>query len=192
MSKKNSTFAAVMDNNEEKKALQAMFRRWVYMVIAIVASAVLSLHPVFSFQEDKGIIYIRSFSMDQETFYVTQTELRTGAEQITATMSVKGLYFCRRLMLFGCILCLLCFFSKRWRLTLALITAFIAGAYYVLMIYYAMRMSDDHYATLYPNLMAVFPAIVLQMMILVRQNIIKSMITAEDTERGDVEEWLDK
>ena len=100
-----------MDNKADKKLFQAMYRRWIYMLIAIGASMFLLSHPVFSFKEDQGIIYIRSFSMDKTTFYVTQTELKTGAEHITATMSVKGLYYCNWAMLLGCILCFFCFFS---------------------------------------------------------------------------------
>ena len=164
-----------------------MYRRWLYMIIAIAASALLMLRPVLSFQEDKGIKYVRSFSMDPKTFYVTQTELGTGAEQVTATMSVKGLYYCNWAMLCGCILCFLCFWNDTWRILLAIITAFIAGAYYVFMVYYALRMADNHYATLYPNLMALLPAVVLQMMVFLRQNIIKTIVAESDEEEEPAE-----
>ena len=169
-----------------------MYRRWIYMLIAIGASMFLLSHPVFSFKEDQGIIYIRSFSMDKTTFYVTQTELKTGAEHITATMSVKGLYYCNWAMLLGCILCFFCFFSFSWRMRLALITAFIAGIYYVLMVFYALRMSDNHYATLYPNVIALLPAVVLQMMVFLRHNIIRTLIDEDDANKGDTEEWSEK
>ena len=36
-------------------------------------------------------------------------------------------------------------------------------------------MSDDHYATLYPNFMVIWPAIVCQFMVLTRQNVIKQI-----------------
>ena len=152
-----------------------MYRRWIYMAIAIAAAAFLQTRPVFNFQDDKGIIYIRSFSMDQKTFYVTQTTLSDHVPEVTATMSIAGLYWCNKAMLWGSILCLLCFFSNRWRILIATVTAVLAGAYYVLMVYYAMKMSDDHYATLYPNFMVIWPAIVCQFMVLTRQNVIKQI-----------------
>ena len=159
--------------------MKAMYRRWIYMAIAIVAAALLPMKPVFLFQEDKGIIYVRSFAMDQKEFVVTQTEMSTGAQQITATMSVKGLYYCYQAMLWGCILCLLCFFRRRWRIAICTVVTVVAGIYYALMIYYAIQMADLQYATLYPSWTAILPAIVLQMMIMTRQNVINSMTDDE-------------
>ena len=145
------------------------------MAIAIAAAAFLQTRPVLNFNEDKGIIYIRSFSMDQKTFYVTQTTLSDHVPEVTATMSVAGLYWCNEAMLWGTVLCLLCFFRNRWRILIATVTAVIAGLYYVLLVYYAIKMSDNHYATLYPNWMVIWPAIVCQMMVLTRQNVIKQI-----------------
>lgn len=169
-----------MENEETKRAWRAMYRRWAYMAIAIIASVVLFTRPVFSFHEDKGIRYIRSFSMTQTCFYVTQTDLDSHIPEVTASMSVKGLYYCNKVMLWGAILCLLCFFSKLWRIRIAVLTAVSAGAYYLFMIYYALRMTDLHYATLYPNMMAFLPAIVCQMMILTRHNVVQSEIDKAD------------
>ena len=157
------------------------------MAVAIAAAALLGTRPIFNFQSDRGILYTRSFSMeDQKLFVVTQTELRTGAEEVAATMSVKGLYYCSRAMLWGSILCLLCFFSYRGRMSMIYATIAAAGIFYVLMLVYAMRMSDQHYATLYPNFAAVLPAVVLQAMILVRRNII-----AEKVDENNGEETAD-
>ena len=164
--------------------LQTMYRRWIYMILAIIASAFLFTRPVLSFQEDRGIIYIRSFAMDQKVFTVTLTDLKTNVETVTQTMSVAGLYYCNKAMLYGSILCFLCFFSYKWRIRLAMFTAFCSGAYYILMVYYALRMSSDYYATLTPNFMALLPGIVLQMMVMVRQNVIKTIVSEEDEGRG--------
>jgi len=170
----------IMSEVVDHSALYAMYRRWIYMVIAIAASALLFQRPVFDFQEDKGIIYIRSFSMDQHTFYVTQTDLKTGQQEITETMSVNMLYICNKLMLWSCIICLLWFFSRRGRMWIALITALIAGAYYLLMAYYAVKMSDMHYVTLYPHLISALPAVVIEMMILLRHNLIHAGIDEDE------------
>ena len=167
-------------------ARKAMYRRWVYMVVAIVAAALIPMKPVFSFQTDRGIIYERSFSMDDRTFYVVQTELDTGKAHLVATMPVKGLRYCYLAMLWGSILCLLCFYPEwrvwvcvffypEWRVWVCVFTAVAAGMYYVLMAYYAVVIAEDYYATLYPNYMAILPAVVLQMMVLTRRNVIKQI-----------------
>ena len=153
------------------------------MSIAIIAAALLGTRPVFNFQSDTGILYTRSFSMeDQKQFVVTQRELSTGAEEVAAIMSVKGLYYCSKAMLWGSILCLLCFFSYRGRMTLIFVTVAAAGLFYILMIVYAIRMTDQHYATLYPNFAAIWPAIVLQAMLLTRSNMIREKIDEADEE----------
>ena len=164
-----------MTEDEVEFNWNAAYRRWAYMILAIVAALMLEWKPVFSFQEDKGIIYVRSFSMDQKTFVVTQTEMDTNIATVTETMSVKWLYYCYKGMLWGCILCALCFFSWKGRVLISITTAIIAGSYYIFMIYYAMRISDDHFATLYPTIIAIMPAIVCQMMLLVRRNVINDV-----------------
>lgn len=166
----------LLDNGE----LSFMYRRWAYMLIGIVASLLLFTHPVFNFQDDKGIIYVRSFSMDQHYFYVTQTDLKTGAAEITATSPVKGLYYCNKAMLWGCILCFLCFFSNPVRITISYLTAVISGCYYILVVYYALHLADLHYTTLYPNFMVMLPAIVCAMMILTGKNVIQTMVNRID------------
>lgn len=170
---------------EQKKSIipPRMLRRWIYMSIAIIAAALLGTRPVFNFQSDTGILYTRSFSMeDQKQFVVTQRELSTGAEEVAAIMSVKGLYYCSKAMLWGSILCLLCFFSYRGRMTLIFVTVAAAGLFYILMIVYAIRMTDQHYATLYPNFAAIWPAIVVQAMLLTRSNMIHEKIDEADEE----------
>ncbi len=152
-----------------------ILRRWVYMVIAIVAALMLEVKPVFSFQEDKGIIYVRSYAMDQKTFIMTETEMATGASSVAGAMSVKWLYRCYQAMLVGCVLCFLCFFSWKGRVWIAFFTAVIAGSYYLLMIFYAVKISDNFFATLYPNYMAIMPAITCQMMLLVRRNVLNEV-----------------
>lgn len=171
-----------MSPKSENINFKAMVRRWLYMVVAIIAAALMPLKPVFSFQDDKGIIYVRSFSMTDKVFWVTQTELGTGIAHVTSSMPVKGLYYCYLAMLFGSILSLMCFFNDEWRAWICLLTAIAAGLYYVLMAIYAIRIADNFYATLYPNYMAILPAVVLQMMILTRQSVIHTILSATDEE----------
>lgn len=166
----------ILDNIE----MANMYRRWAYMAVAILASALLFLHPVFDFNEDKGIIYVRSFSMDQKTFYVTQTDLKTGVPEITETMSVSWLYYCNKVMLWGCIICFFCFFSNPLRVYITYIVAVISGSYYIIMVYYAMQISELHFATLYPNYMCILPAVVCAMMVLTGQNVIRDGVYRAD------------
>ena len=67
-------------------------------------------------------------------------------------------------------------------MTLIFVTVAAAGLFYILMIVYAIRMTDQHYATLYPNFAAIWPAIVLQAMLLTRSNMIREKIDEADEE----------
>lgn len=173
-------FVTIMSDFFDQGELSAFYRRLSYMAIAIVASLLLFLHPVFNFQEDKGIIYVRSFSMDQKNFYVTQTDLKTGAAEITNTTSVKWFYYFNQAMLWGSILCFLCFFNNPLRITIAYLTAMLSGSYYILVMYYAMMLSDLHYTTLYPNYMVILPGIVCAMMLLTSKNVIQTIVYRAD------------
>jgi hypothetical protein len=144
--------------------------------------------PVFNFQDDKGIIYVRSYEIDTYRVSVVHTRLDNGLKEVVDSTSIAGLHYCNLVMLWGSVLCLLAFFSKRWQIYIALFTAVAAGVYYTLMIFYAMRISDTMFATLYPNFMAIFPAIVCQMMILTRQNIIRSISEVEANEEEETTE----
>lgn len=150
------------------------------MIVAILASIILLHRAPCNFLEDKGILYIRSFSMTQKEFVVTRTDLKTNVSNVVATMSVKGLHYCVVAMIIGSCLCFLCFFSDKWRIILAITTAVIAGLYYVLLVYYISRIADIHFATVYPNFMAILPAVVCQMMLLTRRNIFDELADEEE------------
>ena len=170
-----------MDQEVENSNRNAILRRLAYMAVAILAAALLPVRAVFHFQDDRGIIYVRSFSIDQKVFVMTQTELGTGAATVRETMPVKGLYYCYRVMLWGSILCLLCFFNSRWRIALCDIVALTAGVYYILIIIYAMRIADTYFATFYPDVIAMLlPALVLQGMILTRHSVVRSRVDEAD------------
>ena len=158
---------------EAKTRKIAMYRRWAYMAIAILAASLLSVSSPLSFLQDEGIIYIRSFEMNQKYFTVLQTELDSGVQEVAETMSVKGLYYCYLVMLLGSIGALLCVMSPQTRLWLCVITIVGAGAYYVLLIYYSIRIADVHFATVGVSWGTFLPAIVLEMMVLTHRNVLK-------------------
>lgn len=173
---------------EKKKKINipTWAKQVICIFVAIIASGLLLKLPVFFFQDDKGIMYVRSFSMTPKIFYVMQTEIATGIEEVSATMSVAGLYYCAWAMLLTSLACLLCIYNNRWRMILCVAAAFFAGAYYLLMIYYAIEMTGNHYSTLYPNFVALLPAVVLHMMLLVRRNLAQSIMAEnEDEEQED-------
>lgn len=156
-------------------------RRILYMIVAMIASALMSVEPVFHFQDDKGIIYVRSFTMTDKQVQFTQTELATGITTVMATRSVIGLYYTRIAMLIGSILVFLCFFRNRWRIRLCILVIACASAYYILLIYYAVQLTDEFFLTIIPNITVILPAIVLEMMVLTRKNILHERLYNEDS-----------
>ena len=157
------------------------------MVVAILASVFMLFHPACRFLEDKGVRYVRSISMTQTEITVTQTDLKTNADTVTATMSVKGLYYCVIAMIVGSSLCFLCFFDDKWRIILAIICQMmlltrrsIAGLYYVLFVYYIFQIADKQFATVYPNFVVILPAIIYQMMLLTRRSIFQEIADTEE------------
>ena len=158
-------------SSEDKIRSIAMYRRLAYMAIAIVAAALINVGPVLSFHSDKGIQYTRSFRMDLHEFQVIQTTLDTNVSQIWETMSVNGLYVMQRILFWSCILCLLLFYPTRARWYLTFFIMAIGGVFYILLIYYALKISDMQYATLAPTWVTFMPAIVIGAMVLLNRNV---------------------
>jgi uncharacterized membrane-anchored protein len=150
------------------------------MVVAIVASVAMLSQPACKFLDDKGIRYVRSFSMTQTQITLTLTDIKTNTDTVKDTMSVKGLYYCVIAMIVGSSLCFLCFFDDRWRIIIAIITACVAGLYYILLVYYIFRIADKQFATAYPTFVVILPAVVCQMMLLVRRSIFQEITDAEE------------
>ena len=59
------------------------------------------------------------------------------------------------------------------------ITAFLAGAYYLIMVYYAIRLSDEFYMILYPNFFALLPVAILIIMLSIRKETVNKLVSAE-------------
>jgi len=159
-----------------------MLRRWAYMAIAVVAAVLTTAEPVFSFHSDEGVIYTRSFEMDLKEFRVTQTLLNQTKvdlddkeslpeQQVKDTMSVAGLYVFQKIMFWACIACIFLFYPTRVRWYMTLVIMGIVAVFYALVIIYALRISDMHYATLAPTWVTFMPAIVLAMMVFLNRNV---------------------
>ena len=159
-----------------------MYRRWAYMALAILATWMITLHPVLSFHEDKGIYYTRSFSMDLQQVVVLQTSLDSldpemkevlPKQEVVNTISVYGLYLLQKLIFWTCIVCFIIFYPTRVRWYLSFVIMALAGVFYVLLVYYALRISDMEFATLAPTWSAFMPAVVIAMMVLLNRNVIQ-------------------
>ena len=170
-----SNFAVeYMSTAQKKIPFYIAWRPWIYMAVALVAALLIRIAPVFSFQEEKGIVHVRNFTMDVKEFVEWRTDLQTGAKHVENTLSVWGLYCCYLVMLCGSIACLLCFFDNYLRFLLCTLVILAAGVYYLLIAYYAIRISDEFFATFYLTLTIVCPAVVLQSMAWVRKDIIRN------------------
>ncbi|MBR6017711.1 MAG: hypothetical protein IK073_03725 [Paludibacteraceae bacterium] len=152
-----------------------IFKRWLFMFVAIAAAMTLRYVPVFEFQGDKGIVSNRTYEMDQKNFYAWQTDFETNERVLVGVVSVKGLYYTNLAMIALSVLCLLCFFSDRWRIWLSLVTVLVAGSYYAFMIFYAVKISNEWFPTLYPNLAAILPAVVIEAMVLTRKSLLREI-----------------
>ena len=106
--------------------------------------------------------------MDMKTFSVTQTVLddldeetkaKTYESKVVGQLSVKGLYVFQKLIFWSCILCLLLFYPTNLRLYISAGIIVLGGIFYGLLIHYAMRISDEFFATLTPTWTAFMPCV---------------------------------
>lgn len=165
--------------------MNSSVKRLLYMLVAIIATIPMHFYPDLNFQSDKGIIYMRSYEMDQTHFRVIQTKLDNSENEVVATMSIVWLKRAKWAILGATILCLLCFFNNQWRIIISLLTIVLCGTYYIVLISYSMRISDAEFPTIYPTLITVLPAIVVQMMILLRKNILEDVRHRDETMEND-------
>ena len=149
-----------------------MKKRLVYMLVALVAAVLLNYLPSVSFLSDKGILYNRSYTIDQHLFQVLQTNLQNGLTEVSSVQSVEGLWYCYTALWVSCLLVLLCFFS-----------IVLAGGYYALFLYYIVGIVGEYFPTPYPHIGIILPAIIIQMMILVRRTILSDL--AEQDEQNE-------
>ena len=165
--------------------MNSSVKRLLYMLVAIIATIPMHFYPDLNFQSDKGIIYMRSYEMDQTHFRVIQTKLDNSETEVVATMSIVWLKRAKWAILGATILCLLCFFNNQWRIIISLLTIVLCGTYYIVLISYSMRISDAEFPTIYPTLITVLPAIVVQMMVLLRKNILEDVRHRDETMEND-------
>ena len=156
--------------------LAAMLRRWAYMAVAIVATILITVAPIFSFRySDAGMEYIRSAKMDLKEYTVMYT-VKDGMEQKVNNRpndppkSVIMLYVLQKIMFWTCIACVFLFYPTRVRWYLSWFIIAVCALFYFFIIKYAQDISYD-FVTLAPTWVAFMPAVVIAMMILLNRNV---------------------
>ena len=108
--------------------------------------------------------------------------MKTGLDELVGAMSISGLFYGALAIMVGCFLCALLYESHRIRILISSITAFMAGAYYLLIGYYAIRLSQEFCLILYPNWVALLPAIVLVTMLWIRNSTVRKLMEVKQDE----------
>ena len=168
------------DKNKNKR--HRLLLKWGRLVLAIVSSILLLNKPVFNFIDEKGLENTRTYVMTTRTFEVHHIEMATGIDKLMWTMSVKGLFYGALAILIGCIGCTVFYPLHRLRILISSITAFAAGTYYLIMMYYAIRLSQKFFLILYPNWVALLPVVVLVTMLWIRKDTVRRLIDAVQDE----------
>lgn len=171
--------------NKNRNKRNRLLLKWGRLVLAIVSSIILLNKPVFNFIDEKGLENTRTYVMTTRTFEVHHIEMATGIDKLMGTMSVKGFFYGALAILIGCIVCALLYESHRLRILISTITAFAAGTYYLIMMYYAIRLSQEFFLIIYPNWIALLPVVVLITMLWIRKDTLRRLIDAvQDEDEG--------
>jgi hypothetical protein len=165
--------------DKRKKKRKKLIRKWARLLLAIASSVLLLTQPVFSFPDDIGLENTRTYVMTTRMFEVHHIEFATGMDKLVGSMSVSGLFYGALAILIGCVICTISYSYHMVRILMSSITAFLAGTYYVIMVYYAILLSDNFYMILYPNLFALLPLVVLITMLSIRKETVNKLVSAE-------------
>ena len=170
---------------KNKNKRHRLLLKWGRLVLAIVSSIILLNKPVFNFIDEKGIISVKTYKITTRTFEMHFVDMKTGLDELVGAMSISGLFYGALAIMVGCFLCALLYESHRIRILICSITAFMAGTYYLIMMYYAIRLSQEFCLILYPNWVALLPAIVLVTMLWIRKDTLRRLIDAvQDEDEG--------
>ena len=168
--------------NKNKSKRDRLLLKWGRLVLAIVSSIILLNKPVFNFIDEKGLESVKTYKMTTRTFEMHYVNMTTGLDELVGAMSISGLFYGALAILIGCVACALLYESHRLRILSASITAFMAGAYYLLIGYYAIRLSQKFFLILYPNWVALLPVVVLVTMLSIRNSTVRRLIDAKQDE----------
>ncbi len=171
--------------DRKKQKRNRMIRKWGRLVLAIVSSILLLSKPVFNFVDEKGLVSVKTYKITPRTFEMHYVNMTTGLDELVGAMSISGLFYGALAILIGCVACALLYESHRLRILSASITAFMAGVYYLLIGYYAIRLSQEFCLILYPNWVALLPLVVLVTMLVIRNDTVRRLMEVkQDADEG--------
>ena len=170
-----------MEKRNKKKTYRLLLK-WGRLLLAIVSSILLLSKPVFNFIDEKGIVSVKTYKITTRTFEMHFVDMKTGLDELVGAMSVKGLFYGALAILLGCIVCTLFYEDLEIRILSASITAFMSGAYYLLIGYYAIRLSQEFCLILYPNWVALLPVVILLTMLSIRNHTVRKLIANQQEE----------
>ena len=135
--------------------------------------------------DEPGLENVRTYIMTPSRFEVHHIEMATGMDKLMGAMSVKGLYYGALAILVGCVFCALIYESHHTRILVCSIVAIMSGAYYLIMIFYAIRLSQKFFLILYPNWVALLPAVILLTMLFIRNTTVRKLMKAKESKDED-------
>lgn len=171
--------------NKNKSKRHRLLLKWGRLVLAMVSSILLLSKPVFNFVDEKGIISVKTYKITTRTIEMHHVDMKTGLDELVGAMSISGLFYGALAIMVGCFLCALLYESHRIRILISSITAFMAGAYYLLIGYYVLRLSQEFCLILYPNWVALLPVVVLVTMLSIRNSTVRKLMEVkQDKDEG--------
>ncbi len=168
-----------MEKKRKNKQLK-LVRKWGRLLLAIASAILLLNQPAFSFVDEPGLESNRIFTMTTRTFEMHHIEMATGIDHLIASTSVKGFFYGALIILLACVICTVFYSFHRFRILMSSITAFLAGTYYLIMMYYAIRLSQDFFLILYPNFIALLPSVIIIIMLSIRKETVNRLIRARE------------
>lgn len=151
-------------------------RRLIYLVLAILCSIMPLVSPIFRFHSDQGMLYERGYRMTNKQVQTILTENNTGILTKGACLSTQGLTITLSLFIATCAIILgMNFTYRRYTMWACYAPVALGVIYYILAIDLGVQISDDLCATFSPNWSLFFPAISMEMLLMVKLNIEKDI-----------------
>lgn len=170
-----------MSNNKnlglhEESLERLRTRRLIYLILAILCSIMPLISPVFHFHSDTGMLYERSYKMSYTTVQTILTEHTTGIYNYGDSLSITKLTITLSLLIVCCIIIFgMNFTYRRYTMWACYAAVAIGVIYYIMLIDLGVQISDDLCATFSPNWSLFFPAISMEMLLMVKLNIEKDI-----------------
>lgn len=176
-----------LEEKKQKKKFRLLLR-WGRLILVLASSVLLLTKPVFNIIDEKGLENLRTYKITTRSFEVHHIEWSSGLDTLVGAMSVSGFFYGALAILLGCVVCTLFHRYLEIRILACSITAFMAGAYYLIMVYYAILLSQKFFLILYPNLIALLPAVILLTMLSMRNDTVHRLLAIKQEDEEGISE----